>query len=119
MDSKPEISRLYDFYGELIPEAQQRVIQLYVNDDLSLSEVADILSISRQGVRDALSRATKKLKEYERQLKLAQAYDSHRRAAQAIACDVRAILSTAPGEEIAALCDKILTRLDDMIDRED
>ena len=63
MDSKLEISLLYDFYKELLNNSQQQVIELYVNDDLSLSEVADILSISRQGVRDSLNRATKKLQD--------------------------------------------------------
>ena len=83
MDGKLEISRLYDFYGALIPASQQQVVELYVNDDLSLSEVADILSISRQGVRDSLNRASKKLRDYDEQrdehcLKAKIARENHR-----------------------------------------
>ena len=70
MDSKLEISLLYDFYKELFNDSQQQVVELYINDDLSLSEVAEILKISRQGVRDSLNRATKKLRDYENKLHL-------------------------------------------------
>ena len=56
MNSKLEISLLYDFYGELLQSSQQRVVELYVNDDLSLSESAELLGISRQGVRDSIDK---------------------------------------------------------------
>ena len=44
MNSKTDISLLYDFYGELLKTSQQQVVELYVNEDLSLSEVSGILS---------------------------------------------------------------------------
>ena len=47
---------------------------MYVNEDLSLSEVAEILHISRQGVRDSLARAERKLCEYEQKLGLLKDY---------------------------------------------
>ena len=78
MNSKPDISLLYDFYGELLKTSQQQVVELYVNEDLSLSEVAEILSISRQGVRDSLRRAEQKLDEYEAMLGLLKAYRQRR-----------------------------------------
>lgn len=74
MNSKPDISLLYDFYAELLNNSQRQVVELYVNEDLSLSEVADILHISRQGVRDSLGRAERKLYEYEQKLGLLKAY---------------------------------------------
>lgn len=79
MNSKPDVSMLYDFYGELLNASQQQVVELYVNEDLSLSEVSEILGISRQGVRDSLNRAERKLEEYESKLKLLQAYRRRRR----------------------------------------
>ena len=68
MNSKPDISLLYDFYAELLNDSQRRVVELYVNEDLSLSEVAEILHISRQGVRDSIKRAEAQLEEMEEKL---------------------------------------------------
>ncbi|MBQ7847547.1 MAG: DNA-binding protein, partial [Clostridia bacterium] len=42
---------LLDFYGELLTERQRELADLYYNDDLSLSEVAEECGITRQGVR--------------------------------------------------------------------
>ena len=108
MNKKLEISLLYDFYGELIPASQQRVVELYVNDDLSLSEVAEILGISRQGVRDSLARAMTKLSEYEARLGLRAAYERRRRCVEAIAADARRIMALTDDAEITRLCTDIL-----------
>ena len=91
MDSKLEISLLYDFYKELLNRSQQQVVELYVNDDLSLSETADILGISRQGVRDAVNRTEKKLRDYENKLHLYYTYQIHKAAADRILADAAVI----------------------------
>lgn len=70
-----QISLLFDFYGPLLNEAQQEVVELCINNDLSLSEAAEELNISRQGVRDSLKRATDKLEEFEAKLGLMKAYE--------------------------------------------
>ena len=119
MDSKLEISLLYDFYGALLPEAQQRVVELYVNDDLSLSEAADIMSISRQGVRDSLSRAQKKLRSFEEKLGLLRDYRARERAAEAVRASVRAISSRTNDPEILAECRNITVNIDTINERED
>ena len=66
-----EISLLYDFYGELLTEKQQEVIELYYNEDLSLAEIAAHSGITRQGVRDSIKRAEFQLLEFEQLLGLA------------------------------------------------
>jgi len=78
VNDKLETSLLYDFYGELLQDSQKKVVELYVNDDLSLSESADLLGISRQGVRDSLDRACRNLREYEEKLGLLKAYNERR-----------------------------------------
>ena len=60
-----EMTLLFDFFGDLLSERQREYFDLYYNDDLSLSEIADMKGISRQGVRDVLSRAQSSLEEYE------------------------------------------------------
>ncbi len=54
MEKSMEFSYLLDFYGEMLTEKQRTVMEQYYNEDLSLAEIADNLSISRQGVRDAI-----------------------------------------------------------------
>ena len=51
------IARLYDYYGEMLSEKQQVLVDCYYNQDFSLSEIAENEGITRQGVSDALKRA--------------------------------------------------------------
>ncbi len=70
-----DISRLLDFYGDMLSERQRLAMKLYYNDDLSLSEVAQELGISRQGVRASLKRSEDILLEMESKLRLAERFD--------------------------------------------
>lgn len=74
MEKNVEISLLYDIYGNLLTDKQKEAIELYYNDDLSLGEIAGILAISRQGVRDNIKRAEALLYDYEEKLKIAQRF---------------------------------------------
>ena len=65
---------LYDFYGELLTEHQKQVYEDVVLNDYSLSEVAQSLSISRQGVHDMVERSTRLLNEYEEKLHLVERF---------------------------------------------
>ena len=56
-EKKIYISRLFDYYGALLSEKQQYAVEMYYNDDLSLSEIAESIGITRQGVRDQLKHA--------------------------------------------------------------
>ena len=69
-----EQTLLYDFYGELLTEHQRRVYEDVVLNDYSLSEVADQLGISRQGVHDNLKRCSKALQDYEEKLHLVEKF---------------------------------------------
>lgn len=65
---------LYDFYGELLTEHQKRVYEDVVLNDLSLSEIAQELGISRQGVHDLVKRCDKILEGYEGKLHLVERF---------------------------------------------
>lgn len=58
-------SMLLDFYGELLTKKQRDCFDLHYNEDLSLSEIAEQLGISRQGVWDNIRRAEAALTEIE------------------------------------------------------
>ena len=59
------MTMLFDFYGELLTERQREFFDLYYNEDLSLSEIAENSGISRQGVRDVIVRAEAAMQEVE------------------------------------------------------
>ena len=66
-----EIGLLLDFYGELLSDSRRQAAELYYNEDLSLAEIAEDSGITRQGVRDSITKAKLQLTEYEEKLGLA------------------------------------------------
>ena len=58
-DETLHMTMLFDFYGELLTDKQREYFDLYHNEDLSLSEIAEKVGISRNGVYDIISRAEK------------------------------------------------------------
>ncbi|MBQ7668543.1 MAG: hypothetical protein IJS47_04390 [Clostridia bacterium] len=70
MDKNVEINLLLDFYGNLLTDRQKEVMSLYYDDNLSLTEIAEDLSISKQGVSDILKRSEKTLYDTESKLGL-------------------------------------------------
>ncbi len=68
------MSMLFDFYGELLTEKQRELFDLYYNEDMSLTEIAEHAGISRQGVRDAIVRGETFLRSTEDKLGLMKRY---------------------------------------------
>lgn len=74
LEERVELSLLYDFYGALLKENQQRMFEANVLEDYSLTEIAEEEGISRQGVYDAVKRASVQLKRYEERLGLVKRF---------------------------------------------
>ena len=70
---------LYDFYGELLTEHQQKIYEDAVYNDLSLGEIAAEAGISRQGVHDLIKRCDKILADYEAKLHLVERFSEARK----------------------------------------
>lgn len=62
------LTKLFDLYGPLLNEHTRSIFEDYVLNDLTLSEIADETSLTRQGVRDIVVRGSKKLYEFEEKL---------------------------------------------------
>ena len=77
-----KISFLLDFYGEVLSERKRTVLEYYYNDDLSLSEIAQDIGISRQGVRDLIKKAEEELHFYEEKLGLAERFRNTQQCAE-------------------------------------
>ena len=63
-----ELTRLYDVYGPLLSDHKKEIFESYVLDNYSLSEIADQVGLSRQGVRDIVKRCSKELQDAEEKL---------------------------------------------------
>lgn len=69
-----EAGWLFDFYGPLLTRHRQQVLRLYLEEDMSLGEIAQETGITRQGVHDALRKAEGQLADYEDKLGLMGRY---------------------------------------------
>ncbi len=70
IEERLELSLLYDFYGALLKENQQRMFEASILEDYNFSEIAQDEGITRQGVYDTVKRAVKQLEMYEEKLGL-------------------------------------------------
>lgn len=68
------VTILLDVYGQLLTEKQRDAIDMYYNEDLSLSEIADVIDISRQGVRESIKQGEKHLTNYEEKLGIVERF---------------------------------------------
>lgn len=79
-----EASLLYDFYGQLLTERKQQVMELYHEENLSLAEIAQEFGISRAAVHESLKSAEKSLVEYEEKLGLVKKFVKSQNAIEKI-----------------------------------
>ena len=79
-----EHALLFDFYGELLTERQKEIYGQFIQEDLSLSEIASDAGISRQGVHDLIKRCNQTLKGYEDKLHLVEKFMTIRDKVQRI-----------------------------------
>lgn len=64
------IPLLMDVYGSLLTDKQRDAMELYYDEDYSLSEIAEHEKITRQGVRDNIRRGEQVLLDAEERLGL-------------------------------------------------
>jgi predicted DNA-binding protein YlxM (UPF0122 family) len=64
------LAHLQDLYGELLAPRQRQVLKLRLDEDMSLSEMAEELGTTRQACVDAFRRGVKALERYEKTLGL-------------------------------------------------
>lgn len=64
------LSNLYDYYGVLLTEKQQEYFVDYYFNNLTLAEIAENNSVSRNAVHKQLKEVEEKLSTYEEKLQL-------------------------------------------------
>lgn len=70
MDERNNLIILYDYYGGLLSDKQKEYFEQYYFENLSLSEMAENLNISRNAIHKVLKNINIKLHKYEEILKL-------------------------------------------------
>ena len=91
-------SMLLDFYGELLTDKQRECFDLHCNEDLSLSEIAEQLGISRQGVWDNIRRAEDAMEAVEEKTGLLARFEENRRLLTELSRTLEALLPLTGGE---------------------
>lgn len=115
MDKVYETSLLLDFYGQLLTDRQYEIMDLHYNNDYTLSEIAEQLSISRQGVYDNEKRGRAILNEYENKLGLLSKFSQQKQKAE----QVQKLLEKLELEQLSqhnrAVIDKISGEITELV----
>lgn len=82
---------LLDFYGELLPDGQREAMEYFYSDDLSLGEIAQIVGITRQGVRDRIVKGEHTLRTTEQRLGLVNRFSEQQRTLTRIRAELEAL----------------------------
>ena len=118
MEKAIYLSLLLDFFGPLLTEKQREYADLYYNENLSLSEIAENDGISRQAVRDALLRAESVLRSTEEKTGLAERHvrlQAQIGEAEALLDRIEQLNSASiKNPELLSLCAQLQGKLDEM-----
>ena len=102
-----EMILLYDYYGKMLTDKQQEYIDMRYNQDLSLGEIAEIQSVSRQAVFDNLSRTEALLRRMEENIGCVKRDMLKRRAIQEI-LEAATVLDASSDPAVSAMAKRIL-----------
>ena len=104
LDDSLRVSKLIDTYGKLLTNKQYEIITSYYFDNLSLSEIGDNYSISRQAVSDSINQSIKALETFEEKLCLVK-------SSEEIVSDLETILSITSDFTVTQRINEIITKL--------
>ncbi len=74
MEKHVKLSYLIDIYSGLLTEKQRQIISLYAEEDITVSEIAQMTGVSRQAVSELIKRIEKILHSYDKKLFLLDKY---------------------------------------------
>ena len=115
MEKNVKMSILCQIYGKLLTEKQFRSLDDYYNNDLSLSEIAENLSITRQAVRDNIKKGENKLFEYEEKLGIMKKTMEQEEKIAIILSEITKIKSQSSDEEVGKILEHIKHELNCLV----
>ena len=110
MEKSIKNNLLLDFYGAMLTEKQQEVMELYLEQDVSLSEIASLLNLSRQAVYDIVKNAQNTLQFYENKLCLVESYIENKN----LLTDCLNRLKTMQGQDVKHIASNIEKVIDNL-----
>ena len=113
-DGRLTLTVLLDVYGELLTDKQRECCELYYNEDLSLSEIAEQSGVSRQGVWDNIRRAESALREFEEKTGLIRRLREQQTALEAIREKTERLCARTQGQARDA-ADEVLSAIDALL----
>lgn len=114
MEKNIEISLLLELYKNFLTEKQIQIVDDYYNNDLSLSEIGENLSITRQAVRDNLKNAENKLYDIESKINLLEKRKYLSSALKQISSDLSTLKNKTVDKQDSKL-EKLFTNIEKQI----
>ena len=105
MEERYRLNLLLDFYGALLSDHAREFMRLRLEEDMSLQEIAESASVSRQAVHDSLTRSEKQLNEYEDKLGLIRRFERVKQRADE--CEARLEAARQALDKAAQLIEEI------------
>lgn len=98
---------LLDFYGQLLTDRTRMILELHFSEDMSLTEIAEQESITRQAVHDTIRRGLRTPQEYEDKLQLIRRFNVQKTKVREAAVS----LSNQNNDEALRLLTELLEQL--------
>lgn len=102
------ISFLLDFYGNVLADRTRELLEMYYFDDMSLSEIADSVGITRQGVRGGIKKGEEELLFLEEKLGLAARHSALTESAKKLLSLAEKLRASTENEQTRALLDELV-----------
>ena len=106
-----DLNLLLDFYGPLLSESQRKALELYYGDDMTLTEIAAELEISRQAAQQNIKKGKAELGRLEEGLGLCDRLSQLRK----YVAELRNISELSGEPELAAKVSGILDRVEKLL----
>lgn len=110
-----EFGLLLDYYGEFLTDNQLKAMNLYLNDDWSISEIAEYLGISRQGAHDFIKKSKTLLLEYESKLHVVERSLKSKELLKSVIDDCKVLLGEMNNDSKKKLCNDMKERLEKLL----
>ncbi len=99
LEQRLYLAELFDIYGPLLTDKQQKCLSMHLFEDFSMSEIGEDLAVSRQAVYDILHRSEQTMAAYEKKLGLAQRLREQRQELTEIYDDISQLSSDKKMDE--------------------